>query len=77
MRIDEAEGFTDSVINWAKSHYDEHGWDILIECHTKEEIVAFLVRTKVRTFNGAMNAVWAEFVKYPAMQRTEIHSTAF
>jgi hypothetical protein len=65
-----------AVKDYAHEHYEEHGWDVLIECHTDAEIVKAI--GKATTVKGAISNVARAFaLKAYDDRRRDIQAEAF
>lgn len=55
------------IANHAQEHYEDGGWDVIVECWSHQEIVDYLVQYGgIKTFEDALKAfqsvigVWAD-----------------
>jgi hypothetical protein len=64
----------DAVRDYAVDHYEQAGWDIVVECYTDEELAAEIGRA--RTVKGAIRNVGAAVGVYDGKRR-DIQATAF
>lgn len=63
-----------AVKDHAEEHYNDGGWDVIVECYDDEMIVEMIGRA--RTEDGAINKAWIA-VKAIKSARSEIMATAF
>lgn len=59
------------VRSYALAHYDEDGWDFIVECYTDEDILDVIHATGARTATQAVQAVLG-VVRLLAEQRWEV-----
>ena len=66
--------FVQAVKDFALAHYDQDGWDIVIECYSDDELVEII--GIVRSEKAAIVRVKAD-VRRHAEYRNEVRSTEF
>jgi hypothetical protein len=59
----------------AHRDYNKAGWDILVECHSIEEVKAAI--GNAYTLHGAERAVWVKLVRDHYLARREVRAEAF
>lgn len=59
---------------YALEHYNEGGWDVIVECWTDEMIASELVRT--RTLHGAVRKI-AQLTGVYAERQADARNSAF
>jgi hypothetical protein len=64
----------DAVKAHAVEHYEEDGWDYLVECYSNEEVEELI--GKCRTVSGAIKKV-AKIMKIKGDYRDDIQATAW
>jgi hypothetical protein len=65
-----------AVKRHALDHYNEHGWDIVVECFGTDELVQLLREAGVATVEEAIAEV-ETFAKLHDERRREIRSTVW
>lgn len=63
-----------AVQQHAEEHYEDGGWDVIVECYDYEMIAEMI--GKARTENGAIEKAWRT-VKTIKSVRSDVMSTAF
>ena len=66
--------FVEDVKKYALEHYEENGWDIVVECFSDEEISEII--KKARTKKGAIEKM-SKSIRPLADHRSEIEATIF
>ena len=66
--------FVEAVKKHALDHYEEDGWDVVVECFSDEEISEIIQRA--RTKKGAIEKMY-QVIKPIADHRSEIEATIF
>jgi hypothetical protein len=66
----------DGVKKHALEHYEENGWDIVVECFGRDELIPLLREAGAATLEDAIEAV-GEIAKLHDERRREIRSTAW
>lgn len=66
-----------AVIRHAEAHYDEGGWDVIVECRTLDEIRAELERDESVTDAASAIASFAPVVDVWADRQADARNSAF
>ena len=66
--------FVEDVKKYALEHYEEDGWDVVVECFSDEEIGEIIQRA--RTKKGAIEKM-SKSIRPLADHRSEIEATIF
>ena len=67
----------DSVVNQARAvmqhasdHYNESGWDVIVECYTEAEVIELLKEGDTKTINKALS-LFTSLARHQAESRQE------
>lgn len=66
----------DAVKKHAEDHYNDGGWDVIVECWTESDIADYLKKNKVKDANQAIAAV-KEIVDVYADRQADAINSAF
>ena len=70
------EKLIEAVKSHALNHYEQDGWDYVVECYDDEDIALIINEKSATTVSKAIKAV-GKIVKSADVHRKEIEATAF
>lgn len=72
----EMDAMVEAVQKYARNHYGEDGWDVVVECYSRPDIVEVILDAGARTPTQAVKAM-REICTAWDDRRKDIEATAF